>query len=500
MTKTFFHYICAATLLLGASACTSSGADEPTPDGGSPLPCHMSVVLVLADQASGNATPEGDYDAGQGYENYIDLRLPEPDIKLSLFGTDNTYAGDIANPVVTSMDSDGKGSKTYLLEFDLSEEFYNKFNGRSFKLMMLANFNHRFPSAYTTLTAIGDKGRRYTAKDLPGPVLQQEDKIAMYGVSQYDNVAFEAGARISLGKLHLIRALAKVEVFDSEASTMPIQTVELTRHNTLSYSVPEGVLHQNDYVKGNYDDDYIAHVTTDAAYETAGPVPFSYTEIDGKRHYIIYVPEYANLGADGNPRPEAERARLRVSYSDDRIFYVEFRRTDSSPFLDISRNVWYRFALNRKDAQMSVETQVVPYDEKDLNIGFGLNSGLNLVPIMDNNGRVVYYYDPATGDYYGPDRKTKIPNPYINRDPVTGWNLSRDINGRFVCYHDTKNGKFYGWDKKTEILQPTANIDPETGWYTIIRAADNVILYYYDQNASVWYMPDKTTKVEEPFK
>ncbi len=149
---------------------------------------------------------------------------------------------------------------------------------------------------------------------------------------------------------------------------------------------------------------------------------------------------------------------------------------------------------------MSVETQVVPYDEKNLNIGFGLNSGLNLVPIMDNNGRVVYYYDPATGDYYGPDRKTKIPNPYIDRDPVTGWNLSRDINGRFVCYHDTKNGKFYGWDKKTEILQPTANIDPETGWYTIIRAADNVILYYYDQNASVWYMPDKTTKVEEPFK
>ncbi len=50
---------------------------------------------------------------------------------------------------------------------------------------------------------------------------------------------------------------------------MPIQTVELTRHNTLSYSVPEGVLHQNDYVKGSYDDDYIAHVTTDAAYETA---------------------------------------------------------------------------------------------------------------------------------------------------------------------------------------------------------------------------------------
>lgn len=497
MTRTFLRTIQPIIAALALASCVSEADVPDTPSDKPGSQCSFSVVLQLTDDRL-LSTPAGEYSPGTGYENYIDLTQPSPDIKLSLYETNNAFICNVDKPIVTSLEYDGKGSKRYLLEFDVTEDFYNRFNKGSFKLVILANFDRTYPSAGTLadLWTKPESVRDYSS--LPGPALTASDKIAMYGVSRFDNVEFNPSHSISLGSIHLIRALAKVEVFDHVESTMPIKTVVLTRHNRRSYSVPSGVLHQNDYVKNSYDGDYIDHITADGAYESADPVPFGHVELDGKRHYLLYIPEYANLNANGTPRAEAERARLKVSY-DDRDFYLDFQ-TPGGPIFNISRNLWYRFALNRKEANISIETQVVPYNEKELKIGFGLSSGLNLVPIMDNNGKVVYYYDPMTGDYYGPDRTTKIPNPYIDRDPVTGWNLTRDMNGQLICYYDAKNGKFYGWDKKTEILQPSANIDKETGWYTIIRAADNVILYYYDTNSSIWYMPDKKTKVEEPFK
>ena len=68
----------AAAMFLGsvvAVSCSNDGPSPlplPTPDG----PAEIVLTLTVSDTSAGSrapSTPEGGYDRGEGYENYIDI-------------------------------------------------------------------------------------------------------------------------------------------------------------------------------------------------------------------------------------------------------------------------------------------------------------------------------------------------------------------------------------------------------------------------------------------
>ena len=172
--------------------------------------------------------------------------------------------------------------------------------------------------------------------------------------------------------LHLLRAYAKVEVYDADNSKDFISSVSLTRHSSRAYMAPHGVTHQDDYVKHKYDDDYVSTLTIPASSVNADPVTVRRAPSGS---FIIYVPEFRNIGVSAD-----ERARLYVTYKDGNSFYVDFKYyndppagfTKGDPF-DIRRNYWYKFAVNRQDFELIMSVDVMPYGEVILEPSFGID-------------------------------------------------------------------------------------------------------------------------------
>ena len=157
---------------------------------------------------------------------------------------------------------------------------------------------------------------------------------------------------------------------------------------------------------------------------------------------------------------------------------------------DILRNVWYRFTVSKQAAPL---VQVVPYNEVDLGPLFGLMVGKEMVPIYDDEGKILYYYDRETGNYYGSDMTTLIENPYITILQPEGWLIIRDLNDRVIGYYDTDEAQYYNTDKEKV---PYLDIDASTGW-EILRDSSGKVIGYYDKSNNKYYNPDKITENPE---
>ena len=89
--NTAIKYLLTALTALVAASC--SGGDEPSrPSGDEPL--RVGFILTLGDNGSrAPETPEGGYDKGSGYENYIDV--PGKDFMFLFFDDNNKYVASI---------------------------------------------------------------------------------------------------------------------------------------------------------------------------------------------------------------------------------------------------------------------------------------------------------------------------------------------------------------------------------------------------------------------
>ncbi|MDE6126528.1 MAG: FimB/Mfa2 family fimbrial subunit [Muribaculaceae bacterium] len=488
-----------AALLLAAAALWQgcSTADEPRSatgalpgamPGGATLHTGFSVTIsdtggnaAAASRAPGHL---GDgYDTGAGYENYIDITG----------GNFRFYFFDSSNRLVAPMNVEAvlptgetATSKTYYV----SGETETDIRSTKVKVVALANWPE-YPADSDLApgtTTIADLCSARYAFDPARMVPSAENLIPLYGVSPLVTLDFDDANRAEIGTIHLLRAFAKVEVLRNPASSVEIEAASIVRYNNAGYCAPAGVNSQEDYVHGSYDKDYVASPHIPAGAETNASIPMARTA-DGS--FIAYIPEYRNTEAGGSPRPRSGRALIAVRFkgvtaeSDT----VEFRDySGAGGHFDILRNYWYRFTLAKNLEPM---VQMVPYNEVSLEPDFGLVIGPNYVPVLDDNGKIVYWYDPDTGKYYGPDKKTEVPDPYISVDPVTGWSLVRDDNNRFFCYYVPTDDIYYATDKLTQIENPFQNVDPETGWNKIIDFASKTLYYYYDRKNSVWYNPSK---------
>ena len=500
----------ALLLTIGVALTACSSTDEPTPgpDPSGPEPqTHIGLYLnlpVLTDGAASSALtsrtptdgPDGpaSYDPGYGYENYIDLN--GKDYRIYVFTPDNQLYTEVSTDSVDIVSWNfTQFSRIYGLSFPVDKNFHTKFNGADLKLVVLANWHNKYPenlhpmvpyvttdgntsgnstggsNSCTTLTEL----LSYT-EDAAGfmnympvtPALAHETRIPLFGVTEFKTVNILTNLLTWLGNVDLLRAVAKIDVYDAPNTTAPITAVSLTRYNTALAKAPAGITSHGDYVHGSYNPDYVNTPTIPVRAdgnncEASDPISLKPDSPDNG-HFIIYVPEYRNIESNGTPRSNG-RSRLSLTFKDVGTCEIDFKYYNEPPansgykkgdHFNILRNYWYRFEVNKLPD--GVVVQVVPYAISSLKPGFGLIINKDLVPVYDDEGSIIYYYNPETGTYYDKDGVTELDkNPFIfdgvAKDPATGYDIVRDDHGTFLYFYDAVTGKYYDADMN-EIEKP----------------------------------------------
>ncbi len=489
--------------VLAAATLGCRVSDEPTL---SPAPSdnaeYKFSIYLNAGDGNSSRSPEGDYNPGNGYENYIDIA--GGDFKVALYAPDDTWLANIANATIVPLGDNFESAKHYLLQCNLETGIAERINElHSVKLVILANWRHNYPTLGPdiTLSELFDVASTMDySGTLPGPTLSKEDKIAMFGVCQYNDITLQSDIVVNLGILHLLRALAKIEVWDSESSAIPMAAVRLTRHKTAATPMPKDVTHQNHYVKNSYDNDYVLSPSFPASwqpFENESTQPVAITKGDDG-HYIIYTPEFLNT----NRADDTQKARIEICYEGREPYYAEFKDNNGSS-MDILRNYWYKFEVSKTIDDIAVTVQVVPYAEIELKPDFGIEVDTDrYIPITieekDADGNIVektIYYDPKTGIYYDSDRTTPIANPYPGLDPITGRGVLTDADFNTLYYYDYDNAKYYGPDNINEIVDPYNNesYNVATG-ITDVKTINGERYYYYRALDCKFFAPTRISK------
>lgn len=448
---------------LMVGACSSAASDEPQPgpDSSREIVGTIGLYLNIDGPASTSRTPgdgpEGNesYNPGAGYENYINPNGKDVRVYVYTPGAAGTNAVDRLYKEITDFTivpySFNEISRFYYLTFPVDLEFKTKFENKEIKLVMLANWHEEYPENLAEGSTIDDlvKDSKAIMKMMPfGPTVQSDNLIPLFGVKRFNVGQLVPDMVKWLGDLSLLRAMAKIEVYDAELTAMPIKSVTLTRHNTHLYKAPHGILEEKQYVTGSYYSDYGKGPSVPEGHESVNIVNL---QKDEKGHFVIYVPEFRNLDKDEN-----SRARLQIEYAGEEPNYIDFKYysgIDKDKHFDILRNHWYKFEVRKN---MPPIVQVVPYMEVSLDPLYGLLIGKDYVPILSDDETVLYWYDKVTGKYFGPDKITEITEPpFLTVDPATGWTIIRDVDTDVVIgYYNPENGKYYDLDKTTEIPAP----------------------------------------------
>ena len=355
------------------TACSSQGdePDSPQPSMADNVQVGLRISLGSTD-AMTKATPAGDYDSGTAtaYENYIDIA--GNDYRVLFFDTSNRYLATFVPTKFVAESSDATTSKTY--------EVMGKVTGSmptSFKVVVLANWSSYPTNLVVGVTTIADvcSGEACRYAYAPGFVPSATQHIPMYGVKQCYNVVFRDKLISDLGSIHLLRAMAKVEV-ECHTAGWTLNSVVLNNYNTAGFSAPADVFSEDDYVRNSYESDYNSNLHVPDGSAKAEQIAFSKVA-DGK--YVIYVPEYRNVDNAGEVLGDASRISVQFAESEN-TYPVHFKYYSSAPstsaigrWFDIRRNYDYRFVINKsnEDVDLDISLDLYPYTIYNLEPGFG---------------------------------------------------------------------------------------------------------------------------------
>lgn len=463
----------------------------------------FNIVVSEAGNTSAtrsSRTPEGDYDPGKGYENYIDIE--NRDFRFMFFGEDNKYISSLNVESVLPMTS-GPTSKTYYVLGEITGDI-DKIYDKYVKILAVANWGDDIYDSFDFepgVTTIDDVCERAVYEYSPGFVPDAGNLIPLYGITNAVKLKFDALNLAKAGTIHMLRAYAKVDVELSAADEgkNTLESVKLVNYSSRGYCAPSGIYVQNDYVHNEYFADYAnnPHIPDGAA--VYDELPFVSV---AEQRFRIYVPEFRNIGVADDSKKSYIMVRLKGmagSYTDVRVDFKFYDRTSMpsgaqlfDPF-DILRNYWYKFTLTTSPIKVTV--QMVPYSEVKLTPDFGLILNPNWVPVYDDDLNISYWYDRETGQYFNQNRQP-IDNPFWATDPVTGWAIIRDDDGHFMYYYDGKDGKYYD-SAKNEIANPNMPLTNDKGW-TIIRDKDGNVLYYYDKKNEQYYNSEEEP-IDNPY-
>lgn len=358
--------VCGLFAISFLSGC-SNDADpfsEQRPDNA--LTYQTAFRLTVSDTAGGEctkATPDGDYDRGAGYENYINIE--NQDFCFLFFNADNKYLESMKVTSVLPVEQTAT-SKTY----EVLGTVEPTIKDQPVKIVALANWEHQYPTrgqlqkGVTTIDDLCDK-----TFDFSNAPLSATNTIPLYGVKYFtDPLTWDSNNFSYLGTIHMLRAMAKIEVRPADGTDITEAT--MTRVNDKGLTAPRGIYSQDDYVKGNYKDDYLNGVHLPENLTVKENVPMQ-KQPDGS--YIIYVPEYDNTS------PSAVKSKIHLEFSSGYGADLEFKfydneaataagKTLNDPF-DIARNNWYLYTVG----EFVCYVTIMPMRAVDLNMDFGFD-------------------------------------------------------------------------------------------------------------------------------
>lgn len=400
--------------LLGAgvvlSGCVS---DEPFPGNGSYVPeGTLTAIFTLTVpnlSAVTRAPDEGESVApGENMENYIDL--PSQDYRFLFFDNAGKYVETLeVRSLVKMADVDYDLTTTYLVEGVISRELALK---SGVKVMALANWGEYYIPRDPGETTIQDICRsqgsefEYTLKSkLPSA----DDRIPMFGITNSQSFTFDPSThQAKMDPVCLLRAYSKIEVeasFDgySDLDKCELTGVTLTGYNKRGFKAPAGVTSHDDYVAATETGALTSSglpLNIPAGHESETSVSFMKRE-GADNTYILYVPEYQNLTVEGNRRDRCAGMQLffnvpdRVGNIHEEKAPLEFKYySDLGPdmkegrYFNISRNVWYKYHVNKSPTAIKVDLQ--PFALAELNPSFGLSRDKDgNILVRDENGKLI---------------------------------------------------------------------------------------------------------------
>ncbi len=368
------------------------------------MQARFSITVPGTSTAASRASSyssEG-YDAGEGYENYIDI--DGLDFAFYFFDYNNNFITQLQVLSVVPEES-SESSKTYSVCGLVDKSVKNG----QVKVVALANWGtDNYPESPASIADFEKPTFSFTTASMN---LSRDNKIPLYGVTNPQTLDFKSinGSDTKFadaGTIHMLRAFAKVSVQPKEQTSGikdSIEYVMLTRHNTQGFCAPKGIYLQNQYVFGDYDLDYVSTPHIPSGYETSELLDFIEK---GDGSFIAYVPEYRNIDADGSVRSDGLKARLELKFKDnDKICYVDFcdYSTEAKTPFDILRNNWYRYTVSLTEVDyFTVVLDVVPYTSITLNPDFGLDRDDD-GNIIDKNGNKISFDGDGNQIFKDPD-------------------------------------------------------------------------------------------------
>ena len=352
--------------MLALSSCImddGSGDVAPDTDAGVQVGLHIS----LGTPAGAAKVPAGNYDdaTATAYENFIDIE--NGGYRVLFFDMDNRYLATFEPQKFTALGSDRLTSKTYEVTGKVDADMPS-----NFKVVVLANWPSYPQNLVRGVTTVADICSADNARFSYHSIYQlsPSELIPMYGIKECKNVTLRDKIIVPLGTVHLLRAMAKVEVLGTEGP-WTIEEVKLHNYNGFGYCAPADVFNEADYVRYDYALDFNTniHIPTGAFMQSA----LSLGEV-ASGHFVIYVPEYQNT-LNGIGIGNKATLGIRFKERTDKEYAVDFKYyqspsadvTEGTPF-DIRRNYDYRFVVNKleEEAELNLNVDVLPYNQYDL--------------------------------------------------------------------------------------------------------------------------------------
>ncbi len=178
------------------------------------------TVSDTAAESRAPSTPEGGYDRGQGFENYIDIS--SLNFRFYFFDKENKFVAPLEVADVLPLES-SESSKTYVIHsFGMPEKLQG-----DVKVVALANWpaypaEERLEAGKTMISDIVGQTYDFDAAKME---LSADNPVPLYGVTNAMTLSYNEDNVANIGTIHLLRAYAKVEVLLSEEAVYPIEWV-----------------------------------------------------------------------------------------------------------------------------------------------------------------------------------------------------------------------------------------------------------------------------------
>ena len=447
------HDIKALGLLLLAAGLASCGSNE---EPAAPVPAEGESQIVLrltvsdtAAESRAPSTPEGGYDRGQGFENYIDIS--SLNFRFYFFDKENKFVAPLEVADVLPLES-SESSKTYIVHSFAQREAITK--EVKVKIVALANWPSYASDAALSpgVTSIDDIAGIEYDFNAAKMELSETNLIPLYGVTDLMTLSYDSNNTADIGTIHLLRAYAKVEVNIAPECAYAVESVSLTRHNTRGYCAPQGVYSRGEYIGGSYETDYTKTPSIPSGAETSAELPFMRT---GELQWTAYVPEYKNIG-----RTDGERSAIKICFANiepaENLLYFATYDTSTSPnqpksHFDVMRNVYYKFNVNRLKHSFDINVTVIPYSGETLFPNFGFENDQVFIPQLDNS---------------------------------TMWNLMYDTSATLIGIYNSDYDLIYNTELKQKFTEPSFE-DRYTMYYQ--KDSEKITIGYYDIRAAQFY-------------